>query len=446
MRKLKKILLAFLLALAPIAILTSCGETSKKDDTPQGDQTETTDVDYVAKTKLTDSFSSKDFITEGIEEVDLYQAVDGDTIHVVNSKGTILKLRFLGVDTPESTATVEPWGKKASAFTKNIVKNCKSLVIQSDGGAAKQDNYERYLSWVWYKMDDNSDYRLLNLELVQEGYSYGKSEGVTHYVNELTAAQSQAMKKKIRVYGETDPDYCYGAAKEIALKELCEDLSANGSNSKYLDQKVMFEATVVRHDGATYYLNDTDPETGVVYGIQVYHNKASSGKGYLEEDGNRVKIAGTVTYYETGDVYQLTSIVDAKLQIIESEDNLKLISSNYDYDLTEISASDLNTTNADLLFNVVSLKNIAVTRTYTTTTEGSSSYGAITITGTVGGQTVTIRTTVLFDRTGTYLVDDIKRVKAENFDGKTIDVIGIVERYNGSYQIKLVSMSDVVFK
>ncbi len=182
MKKLKKLLFAFLLALAPIAILTSCGEetagTKPSDSSSTGDESSdsTTEIDYVSQTKLEESFtSSSSFITNGIEEVQLYAAVDGDTIHVTNAEGTILKLRFLGVDTPESTATVEPWGKKASAFTKNIVKNCKSLVIQSDGGAAETDAYERYLSWIWYKADDTSDYRLLNLELIQEGYSFSHS-------------------------------------------------------------------------------------------------------------------------------------------------------------------------------------------------------------------------------------------------------------------------------
>ena len=78
-----------------------------------------------------------------------------------------------------------------------------------------------------------------------------------------------------------------------------------------------------------------------------------------------------------------------------------------------------------------------------TKTEGSSSKGAITITGTVNGTTVTVRTIVLFDKTGKYTTDSNKMVLESNFTNKTIDVVGIVETYDGNYQIKLLSMDDV---
>ena len=98
------------------------------------------------------------------------------------------------------------------------------------------------------------------------------------------------------------------------------------------------------------------------------------------------------------------------------------------------------------LFTIVKLTNVLVTKTYTTETAGSSSYGAITITGKVDGKEVKIRTLVLYDRTGTYEVDSTKRVLASNFDNQTIDVIGIVEKFNDDYQVKLLSMDDVIFR
>ncbi len=435
MKKIVKILSVFLIVLT-LGLLVSCN----KDDKDDKDEI----VDYVSQVKLEESFEGKTFIKDGIEEVTLYLAVDGDTIHVLNQEGTILQLRFLGVDTPESTAQVDPWGMAASAFTKNIVKNCKSIVITSDGGPGTRDTYDRYLSWVWYKADDSADYRLLNLELVQNGYSFAKNAGIVHYKDELVAAANQALKQKIKVFGETDPDYCYTEAKEITLKELKTSLNEKGKESPYFNNKVIFTATVVRVNGDTYYLNDTDSETGITYGIQVYHRNAASGTGYLESVGNRVRISGTVVYYETGNVYQLTSIVDRKLT--SKVDNLKLLEEKTKVEPKEISIEDINNTeNKALLYNLVCLKNLVVNSTHTTNVAGSSSNGAITITCKINDKTTTVRTIVLVDHSGKYAVDSNSIVLASNFEGKTIDVSGVIEEYDGSYQIKLVSMDDVVF-
>lgn len=437
--------IALLILILSVFFITSCN--NKTDNNNNGGNGGTNDnlIDYVAQTKLEQNVSdTSTFVGEdGIEEVTLDKAVDGDTIHVFNKAGVLLKLRFLGVDTPESTSKVEPWGAKASAFTKGIVKNCKSLVIQSEGGPATCDNYERYLTWVWYKMNDGDDYRLLNLELVQEGYSFGKYDSCVRYKDVIQKATTQSRQQKLRVFGtDPDPDYCYNEAIEISLKELRTSLDTNGNDSEYFNKKVVFEATVVRFDGnGTYYFNDTDAETGITYGIQAYNN-GSGTTGYLDKVGNRVKISGTVVFYETGGVYQLTSLVDKAIS--SNVNNIKLLQKNYEYDINDITPDEINDKNDNnKLFTIVRLSNIVVTSTYTTQTEGSSSKGAITITGTVGGKTVTVRTVVMYDKTGTYEVSSQKVVLDTNFKNKTIDVVGIVETYDGNYQIKLLSMNDV---
>ena len=42
------------------------------------------------------------------------------------------ELRYLGIDTPESTGQIEPYGKKASDFTKAIMNKATSVIIESD--------------------------------------------------------------------------------------------------------------------------------------------------------------------------------------------------------------------------------------------------------------------------------------------------------------------------
>ena len=76
---------------------------------------------------------------------------------------------------------------------------------------------------------------------------------------------------------------------------------------------------------------------------------------------------------------------------------------------------------------------------YTTDNEESSSKGAMTLTCTVDGQRVSVRTEVLYDAEGNL-------VTASYFEGKTIDVRGVVEEYKGSYQIKVFILDDVTVK
>ncbi len=438
MKAFRKIIFGLLLVLSLCLFVACKDEEKKKPDDPNTDPD--TIVDYVSKVKLNKSFDNKVFVNDGIEEVNisLIQPVDGDTIHITDKKGALLKLRFLGVDTPESTAQVEPWGSEASKFTKNAVKNSVSVVITADNGQVERDSYERYLAWIWYKPTESAEYKLLNLELAQLGYSKAAYSGVKEFKEELSGAITQARKQKIKVWGETDPDYCYTEAIEVSLPTLKKDIIENGKESQYFNKKVIFQAVVARKTGQTYYLIDTDIESGITYGIQVFHRTST---GILDVIGTRVKISGTITYYDTAGVFQLTDVIDRRMS--SNKNNLKIIEEGVPVVPQEVSITDIDESNPALEFTLVRLNGLQVTRTYTTNTEGSSSNGAISIYCTKDEQKITVRTVVLVDKTGKYTVDLNNIVLESNFQNKTIDVVGIIEKYEGNYQIKLVSMGDV---
>lgn len=84
------------------------------------------------------------------------------------------------------------------------------------------------------------------------------------------------------------------------------------------------------------------------------------------------------------------------------------------------------------------MKDLVVTKVYTTNNDESSQNGAMTLTCTVNGVTVSVRTAVLKDADGNVIT-------ADAFNGKTIDVRGIVDSYDGAYQIRVLGMSDVTF-
>lgn len=98
------------------------------------------------------------------EIVTLNKCVDGDTAWF-NINGEKIKARFLAIDTPESTNEIEPYGKEASEFTCNLLKNAKKIEIEYDKNSDKFDKYDRHLVWVF--VDDE----LLQNIIVKEGYA-----------------------------------------------------------------------------------------------------------------------------------------------------------------------------------------------------------------------------------------------------------------------------------
>ena len=78
------------------------------------------------------------------------------------------------------------------------------------------------------------------------------------------------------------------------------------------------------------------------------------------------------------------------------------------------------------------MKNLYVKSVYTTQSDNENSDGAMTLTCEVDGVTIDVRTIVLMDENG-----DI--ITADTYRGKTIDVRGVVDYFNGSYQIKVLT-------
>ncbi len=99
------------------------------------------------------------------------KVVDGDTIHAIldSEPGKDVKVRFLGVNTPETVdprRPVECFGKQASDFTKSLLANQRALLV-ADPEADEVDKYGRLLRNVY--LADGTD---VNAELIRQGYAY----------------------------------------------------------------------------------------------------------------------------------------------------------------------------------------------------------------------------------------------------------------------------------
>ena len=229
--------------------------------------------------------------------------VDGDTTHFAVPEslvpGGVLKARYLAINTPECTGKIEEYGKKAAAFTKEKLSSAVSIVIESDDDHWNLDSTGgRYLVWVWYKPDEASDYRNLNIELLQNGLAVPYSASNNRYGDTCVAAVSQARNSKLNVFsGQPDPDFYYGDAVELTIRELREH------PEEYRDKKVAFTGIITVNDGSSVYAEQYDAETGLYYGMPVYYGYSLSGGG-LEAltVGNETRIVGSFQYYESGGV------------------------------------------------------------------------------------------------------------------------------------------------
>ena len=123
--------------------------------------------------------SSQGSAASGLLPGKLYSAtvvriVDGDTAVFRIKGGAQEKVRFIGIDTPESTTKIEPYGKAASAYTAKKLKLGSTVYLEKD--VEPRDRYGRLLAYVWIEKPGaitQSELRakLFNARLVIDGYA-----------------------------------------------------------------------------------------------------------------------------------------------------------------------------------------------------------------------------------------------------------------------------------
>jgi micrococcal nuclease len=96
--------------------------------------------------------------TCGPTSASVAQVTDGDTIELANGE----KVRYLGVDTPETYGQVDCYGPEAKAFNRDLVEG-KPVELEYD--AECRDMYGRLLAYV--KVNG----QMVNRVLLERGYA-----------------------------------------------------------------------------------------------------------------------------------------------------------------------------------------------------------------------------------------------------------------------------------
>ena len=131
-------------------------------------------------------------------EVKLDKCVDGDTAWVILNNESI-KLRFLAIDTPESTNKIEEYGKEASEFTCNYLTNTSKLEIEYDNNSDKLDKYNRHLVWVFVDNELLQDLIVKN-GLAEIKYIYGDYK----YLDILNDSLESAKQNELNLWSNQE--------------------------------------------------------------------------------------------------------------------------------------------------------------------------------------------------------------------------------------------------
>ena len=123
---------------------------------------------------------------------------DGDTIKVLDADKKQHRIRFLGIDAPESS---QAFGQKSKQYLSSLIFN-KNVSINYK----EKDQYGRILGTVFFENEN------INLKMVQAGLAW-------HYVHfakddkELAEAEKAAREAKLGLWADAKPvppwDYRY---------------------------------------------------------------------------------------------------------------------------------------------------------------------------------------------------------------------------------------------
>lgn len=456
MNKYTKVFTSLLCAsLIALPLMVGCGKKNETPDPPE----EHVHVDYVSQLHLDMSSETKK------QEVRVYLYIDGDTTHFkpVNyngdefdiSDGTI-KARYLAVDTPESTGEIQKWGQTTKNFTHDKLDSADSIIVESDDDKWNFDSTSshRLMLWVWYRPRGTTEYRNLNIELLQNGFAAPSSTRNTRYGEIGLKALDQAKAEKLHLYSDPstkDENFYDGEITPLSLKEL------RCRIKEFVNKSVAVEGIVVAEFGNSVYIEskEADAATGLHYGISLYYGYKP---GWLEDVvkmGNYVKVVGKITEFQG--TYQIS---DAHYDPFEPEDETNSIildeEHTYNGSFAEMTADQIlnGTTDVQLVTGTdengepvtqtytintgdavsnttVTVKNLTVDR-FTTTSSTTDSNGAISLYCSDGkGNTIVVRTEPF--------MENGELVTGDRFKGKTINVKGLVEYFqtSGEYQIKV---------
>ena len=243
------------------------------------DETDGDDVRREFTTEVTDSLEidfeyGEAFIAEGYGRVELASCEDGDTAEFL-TEGQQIRVRFLGIDTPEASGVYEPWGYHATEYACNRLLEAEEIVLEMDPSTGPTDTFNRYLAFIWV------DGKLLNVELVEQGFAEIRSYSDLKYADAFVEAfnNARAVGERVHEAEGTDPLWDYSTTPEaVTLQVLVEN------PEEYWFRYITVEGVVTKQLGTHAFIEQDG------FGVFVFLGHESSTWKF--DVGNHIRLEG----------------------------------------------------------------------------------------------------------------------------------------------------------
>lgn len=123
---------------------------------------------------------------------------DGDTINLVTGE----KIRFFGIDAPETFPFAQPYGNKAKERVRRLIEEHGGKVhLLAVNGSGDTDKYRRQIRIVFVGKDTD-----INLLLLKEGlaWAYRRYLKGTEFEIPYIEAEEEAKRKRIGLWSEME--------------------------------------------------------------------------------------------------------------------------------------------------------------------------------------------------------------------------------------------------
>lgn len=182
----------------------------------------------------------------GLTEAPVLRVVDGDTIEV-EIGGQTYKVRYIGIDTPETVDPRRPvqcFGKEAAERNRQLVEG-RTVGLEKD--VSETDQFGRLLRYVWV------DGRMVNATLVEEGYALASTYPPDVKYAELFASlQAQAREAGRGLWGSA----CASPTPAPAPEGVCDysgtsqpvikgNISSSGEKIYHVPGGAFYDKTVI---------------------------------------------------------------------------------------------------------------------------------------------------------------------------------------------------------
>lgn len=140
------------------------------------------------------------------------KVVDGDTVDIVDDIRGRLRIRLLGIDTPETKKrdfTIGCWGPEATEFAISTLLGQRVAMV-TDPGQGLHDRYGRTLAYL-----DKADGWDYSVEAARSGaaHSYVYHDHPVARFDEIQSAQQEAIDAQRGLWGPP----CFGNTASVPL-------------------------------------------------------------------------------------------------------------------------------------------------------------------------------------------------------------------------------------